>query len=303
MITLIACGAVAVAGVMMIRPGGFGTRANPSMAERVLARAARRLAVPRSGRDAVNPIPFSPEAWAEARAHFADHCASCHGNDGRGHTEMGRNLYPPAPDMRLPDTQRLTDGELYWIIENGVRLTGMPAWGDGTGHDADTWKLVHFVRHLNDLTAEQLEEMEALNPRSPSELEEERQDRDFLDGKDSRAAIANPVTSPTQGVVMNRFTALAAAFLVAGTLVFAHGGNEHVRGVVTQISAQSITVQTTAKATRTLTVSQKTTFKQAGKDAHLSDLKVGDRVVVDVPEKKNDALLIQIGAASTSAHK
>ena len=102
---------------------------------------------------------------------------------------------------------------------------------------------------------------------------------------------------------MNRFTVLAAAFLVAGTLVFAHGGNEHVRGVVTQISAQSITVQTTAKATRTLTVSQNTLFKQGGKDAHLSDLKVGDRVVVDVPEKKNDALLIQIGAASTSAKK
>jgi ribosomal protein S1 len=100
---------------------------------------------------------------------------------------------------------------------------------------------------------------------------------------------------------MNRIIALAAVFLLAGTLVFAHGGNEHVRGVVTQISAQSITVQTTAKATRTLTVSEKTTFKQAGKAAHLSDLKVGDRVVVDVPDKKNDALLIQIGAASTPA--
>ncbi len=98
---------------------------------------------------------------------------------------MGRNLYPKAPDMRLPDTQRLTDGEIYWIIENGVRLTGMPAWGDGTGRDPDTWKLVHFVRRLNDLTPEHLKEMEALNPRSPAELEEERQDREFLDGTNS----------------------------------------------------------------------------------------------------------------------
>jgi hypothetical protein len=102
---------------------------------------------------------------------------------------------------------------------------------------------------------------------------------------------------------MNRFTALAVAFLAAGTSVFAHGGNEHVRGVVTQISAQSITVQTTAKTPRVLTLSEKTVFKQAGKDVHLSDVKVGDRVVIDVPEKKNDALLIQIGAADTSAHK
>ena len=102
---------------------------------------------------------------------------------------------------------------------------------------------------------------------------------------------------------MNRITALAAAIIVAGTVAFAHGGNDHVRGVVTQVSAQSITVQTTAKATRILTVSDKTEFKQDGKAAHLSDLKVGDRVVVDVPAKKNDALLIQIGAAATTAHK
>jgi cytochrome c553 len=184
-IALLAFGVVAVASLMWTQFGGFGVRANPSLPERVLARAVRRLTVPHSGRDAINPIPFSPEVWADGRAHFADHCASCHGNDGRGQTEMGRNLYPKAPDMRLADTQGLTDGEIYWIIENGIRLTGMPAWGDGTGHDADTWKLVHFIRHLNDLTPERLEEMEALNPRSRSELEEERQDRDFLDGKDS----------------------------------------------------------------------------------------------------------------------
>jgi hypothetical protein len=102
---------------------------------------------------------------------------------------------------------------------------------------------------------------------------------------------------------MKRFPAFAATFLFAGSLVLAHGGNEHVRGVVTKISAQSITVQTTPKETRTLVVSQQTTFKQAGKAAHLADLKVGDRVVVDVPEKKNDALLIQFGAASPAAPK
>jgi hypothetical protein len=102
---------------------------------------------------------------------------------------------------------------------------------------------------------------------------------------------------------MPRFSALAATFLFAGSLVFAHGGNEHVRGVVTKISAQSITVQTTPKETRTLVLSQQTTFKQAGKVAHLADLKVGDRVVVDVPEKKNDALLIQFGATTTAVQK
>ena len=61
---------------------------------------------------------------AEGRDHFADHCATCHANDGSGNTEMGRGLYPKAPDMRLPATQNLSDAELFYIIENGVRLTG-----------------------------------------------------------------------------------------------------------------------------------------------------------------------------------
>jgi mono/diheme cytochrome c family protein len=176
--------AIVVAAATVMPRDGFSARGEPSATERLVARAVRRLAVPRSGRDARNPLPFSPDLWADARSHFADHCAICHGNDGRGNTEIGRNLYPKAPDMTLPDTQQLTDGELYWVIENGVRLTGMPAWGDGRPNDADTWKLVHFVRHLGELTEEQLTEMEGLNPKSRSELEEELRDKQFLEGKD-----------------------------------------------------------------------------------------------------------------------
>jgi len=97
---------------------------------------------------------------------------------------------------------------------------------------------------------------------------------------------------------MKRLTMLVAALLIAGTVASAHGGNEHVRGVVTQISAQSITVQTAPKVTKTLTLTDKTTFTQRGKTARLADIKVGDRVVVDVPEKTNQALLVQIGTAS-----
>src|SRR5712692_2454967 len=103
---------------------------------------------------------------------------------------------------------------------------------------------------------------------------------------------------------MKRLIALAASIVLAGTIAFAHGGNEHVRGVVTQISAQSITVQTSDKATKTLTLTDKTTFRRSGKAAHLADVKVGDRVVIDVPEKTTSALLIQIGAPAKAApHK
>lgn len=99
---------------------------------------------------------------------------------------MGKNLYPPAPDMRLPATQQLTDGELFYIIQNGIRLTGMPAWGNGASHDEeDSWKLVHFIRHLPQLTLEEKRAIEKLNPKSPDELREEEEEERFLRGEDS----------------------------------------------------------------------------------------------------------------------
>ena len=94
---------------------------------------------------------------------------------------------------------------------------------------------------------------------------------------------------------------LIVSFVFSGALVFAHEGNEHVRGVVTKVSPQAITVETTGKKTTTLTITAKTTFQLAGKAATLADLKVGDRVVVDVPQKSSDALLVQIGTSLAAA--
>jgi mono/diheme cytochrome c family protein len=162
---------------------GFSARDQPSTIETVIARRVRSWAVPTSVRDATNPVTLTPEVLADARAHFADHCASCHANDGSGNTTIGQNLYPKAPDMRLDATQRLTDGELYAIIQNGIRLTGMPAWGkEGDEHDEDSWKCVHLIRHLNELTPEQLIEMKHLNPKSPDEIQEEKEEEEFLRG-------------------------------------------------------------------------------------------------------------------------
>lgn len=161
---------------------GFSTRQAPGAVERVLAQEARHLAIPRAARNAANPVALTPELLVEARRHFADHCATCHANDGSGDTEMGRMLYPKAPDMRQRDTQSLSDGELYFIIHNGIRLSGMPAWGPDTEHDHDSWALVHFIRHLPSLSAAELEDMKHYNPRSPAEMEEEKQDEEFLNG-------------------------------------------------------------------------------------------------------------------------
>ena len=182
MLVVIIVVAAVASGLMMIRRG-FSARDEPTAIERIAARTMRRLAAPRRAKELKNPVAVTSEVLADARAHFADHCAVCHGNDGSGNTTIGRNLYPKAPDMRLPDTQRLTDGELYSIIQDGVRLTGMPAWGRaGDENDEDSWKLVHLIRHLRELTPEQLKEMEEMNPKSPAEIEEERRDQEFLHG-------------------------------------------------------------------------------------------------------------------------
>jgi len=181
-------GVVAVGTALFLLRGGLTARREPPAVEAFLARRARRLGVPGRARAAKNPVALTPEALAEARAHFADHCAICHGNDGSGDTEIGRNLYPRAPDMRLEATQSLTDGELFYFIAEGVPFTGMPAWGGGEPADAEgSWKLVHFIRHLPDLTPGELGEMRRLNPKSAHELEEEEEIRRFLQGE---AAVA-----------------------------------------------------------------------------------------------------------------
>ena len=166
---------------------GFSARDEPSSAEAYVARGFRRLAMPRKAREVRNPVKSSPEVLAAAMEHYADHCATCHGNDGSGRTLVGRGLYPKPPDMTLPATQQLSDGELYYVIENGVRLTGMPAFGENAGNEEDTesWALVNFIRHLPSITDEELAAMKAMNPKSPSELAKEERTRKFLEGDDS----------------------------------------------------------------------------------------------------------------------
>jgi mono/diheme cytochrome c family protein len=177
--------ALAAGGVFVMGARGFSARERPSALEQWIARRARSMSAPTDARDRVDSVPNSPEVLAEARAHWADHCAGCHANNGSGDTEMGKRMYPPAPDMRQAETQQMTDGELFFIIQNGIRMTGMPAWGGGSSHDEqDSWKLVRFIRHLPQVTAEEEREMQSLNPKSPDDLQEEQEEKEFLNGEE-----------------------------------------------------------------------------------------------------------------------
>jgi mono/diheme cytochrome c family protein len=182
-------GAAIAAGILSasIFAGGFSARSKPGWLEASLARFALGHSVSASEREMRNPIAPSADSLKEARDHFADHCASCHANNGSGHTMYGDGLNPPPPDLRLTATQEKTDGELYSIIQNGVRMSGMPAFGAPGERDESTWKLVAFIRHLPTLTAGEELEMQKANPVSPSELEEQKEEDDFL-----RGAAAHP---------------------------------------------------------------------------------------------------------------
>lgn len=163
---------------------GFSTRSEPSVVEEFVARSLRSLSMPKGMKSMKNPVAETEENLAEAMAHFADHCSFCHANDGSGQTPIGQGLYPRPPDMRQSGTQSRSDGELFHTIHNGIRLTGMPAFGDGNmDEDFDSWKLVHFIRRLPRLTPAQLEEMKKMNPKSQTQLDEEKEMQEFLQGE------------------------------------------------------------------------------------------------------------------------
>ena len=179
-LTVLAIGVLAGAYIVTT---GVSARPDPGALEARAARTIRTLAIRPRVRGVTNPVPASDAVIMEGMEHFADHCSVCHGNDGSGNTEMGRGLYPRAPDMRLPATQNLSDAELFYIIENGVRLTGMPGWATGTkAGETSSWHLVHFIRHLPKLTAEEVEHMEELTPKSPQAVRQQIEEEKFLQG-------------------------------------------------------------------------------------------------------------------------
>lgn len=172
---------------------GFDARGKPGAIETAVALRLRRMAIPGSDRDLTNPEPLSEENFRTGLAHFADHCSACHGNDGSGDTDFGRGLYPKPPDMRLARTQDLTDGELFYIIEHGVPLTGMPGFGTGNRDgEAATWHLVQFIRRLPSLTEEELEHMAELNPISVESWLQRLEAEEFLRGGGDPAAAPAP---------------------------------------------------------------------------------------------------------------
>ena len=153
---MVAAATLGVLCLALLMWRGFRATSTPSAFETVVARTVRNLAIPRHERGKKNPLEATPENLQDARELYVTRCAICHGIDGSGKTRIGLNLYPRVPDLRSAETQNLTDGEIHYIIENGVQLTAMPAWGNPHRQpNTNSWKLALYIRNLRPLTTQE----------------------------------------------------------------------------------------------------------------------------------------------------
>src|SRR5579875_1157778 len=126
----------------------------PSPIERTLANMAKDVVIPLEAHNLKDPVPPGEKAIQEGQQVYLQSCALCHGTDGHGYTSLGRSMYPPAMDLTSPHVQHWTDADLYWIIQNGIGLTGMPSWKTTLSSD-DIWRVTQFIHALPQLDAQQ----------------------------------------------------------------------------------------------------------------------------------------------------
>ena len=95
-----------------------------------------------------NPLPATPENWADGKEAFSHYCVACHGMDGQNTgVPFVDHISPPIPSLASEDVQRYTDGQLKWILDNGIRPSGMPG-SKGTLSDDELWSIIIFLRRL-----------------------------------------------------------------------------------------------------------------------------------------------------------
>ena len=145
----------AIAAVLVILAGlaiTFALRFNlsalpdPGLLETAMAIRAKSFLIARASRSGIPPEPpDSAESRVEGEKRFGTECSMCHGLNGRTLTDSGRWMYPRAADLGSDQVQMYKDRELFWIIKNGIRLSGMPAFGK-VETDEHIWELVHYSR-------------------------------------------------------------------------------------------------------------------------------------------------------------
>lgn len=142
-----------VAGALVLLMSGCTASKKPSKLETTLANIAKDVVIPLEAQNLKNPATATDENIQAGRQTYLQQCALCHAAGGHAATKLSLSMYPPAMDLNSPHVQRWTDAELFWIIQNGVRLTGMPSWKSSIS-ETDTWRLVLFIHSLPRVNAE-----------------------------------------------------------------------------------------------------------------------------------------------------
>lgn len=120
----------------------------PGRFETLVANRVTHLMIRRASRQRIPPRPLDVKTSAAGgSASYNGECAMCHGSDGRSQTPIGQSMYPRAADLTSEQVQSFSDQELFWIIQNGIRFTGMPAFGKAETAD-HIWNLVSYIRTL-----------------------------------------------------------------------------------------------------------------------------------------------------------
>lgn len=120
----------------------------PGGLETAVATAAKDWLVARAARQPLPPAPANDQqSVANGTMQFGANCAFCHGTDGRTPTKVGTSLYPRAVRLGSSGVQAYSDAELFVIIRDGIRLTGMPGFGR-IHSEQEIWNLVHYLRSL-----------------------------------------------------------------------------------------------------------------------------------------------------------
>jgi mono/diheme cytochrome c family protein len=153
---------ILVLGAAFVATGSFDVAATrpPGAIEKRVAGFALDHSVRKRAPDRKNPVAASPETLARGLGEYREMCVTCHGGPGVDASEIGQGLNPPAPDLTLAKVQARTDGELFWIVSNGIRMTGMPAFGP-THKEETLWKIVAFLRHLPELSKDEEKQLAA----------------------------------------------------------------------------------------------------------------------------------------------
>jgi mono/diheme cytochrome c family protein len=140
---------VLIVGGVMASQFNLSALPEPGRTETRIATKAKHFFVRRASRGEIPPSPKDLQvSLTEGDKLFGTDCSECHGYTGRKPTDAGRWMYPRAADLGSGDAQQYSDRELFWIVKNGIRLSGMPAFGR-VESDEHIWDLVHFVRTLS----------------------------------------------------------------------------------------------------------------------------------------------------------